>query len=210
MRNDLIVMIMGVGNKSTDYDDNDIETLSQLANLAWDIVQRKQAEELLKESEWRNRIVSELTTDYIFVVDVDPSGILKLRWASDNLFRITGRTIEDAATSDVWGNIIHPDDRVRFFDFINQILSTAEAGELECRIILQAWRRTMDTDICAAASRRGEQRNDHRWRDPGYHRAQAGRGSAARKPGVVLAVYASTLPLRLHLGSDSSKSRYYS
>ena len=133
MRNDLIVMIMGVGNKPTDYDDSDIETLSQLANLAWDIVHRKQAEELLKESEWRNRIVSELTTDYIFVVNVDSSGILKLYWASDNLLRITGRTIHDAATPDLWKSIIHPDDRGRFFDFVNQILSTAEAGELECR-----------------------------------------------------------------------------
>jgi diguanylate cyclase (GGDEF)-like protein/PAS domain S-box-containing protein len=133
LRNDLIVMIMGVGNKPTDYDDNDIETLSQLANLAWDIVQRKQAEELLKESEWRTRIVSELTTDYIFVVDVDPSGILKLSWASDNLFRMTGRTTEDAATVDLWKSIIHPDDNVHFFEFVNQILSTAEAGALECR-----------------------------------------------------------------------------
>jgi diguanylate cyclase (GGDEF)-like protein/PAS domain S-box-containing protein len=131
--NDLIMMIMGVGNKPTDYDENDIETLSQLANLAWDIVQRKQAEELLKESEWRNRIVSELITDYIFVVDVEPSGVLKLSWASNNLFRITGRMIQDVATSDLWENLIHPNDRVRFFDFVNQILSTAEVGELECR-----------------------------------------------------------------------------
>jgi diguanylate cyclase (GGDEF)-like protein/PAS domain S-box-containing protein len=98
-----------------------------------DITDRKQAEEILKESEWRTRIVSELTTDYIFVVDVDPGGILKFRWASDNLFRITGRTVEEVATSDKWGSIIHPDDRVRFFDFVKQILSTASAGEFECR-----------------------------------------------------------------------------
>ena len=98
-----------------------------------DITERKQAEELLKESEWRTRIVSELTTDYIFVVDVDPSRILKFRWVSDNLFRITGRTVEDVATSDKWGSMIHPDDRDRFFDFVNQILSTAEVGEFECR-----------------------------------------------------------------------------
>jgi diguanylate cyclase (GGDEF)-like protein/PAS domain S-box-containing protein len=98
-----------------------------------DITERKQAEELLKESEWRTRIVSELTTDYIFVVDVNPNGILKLRWASDNLSRMTGRTIEEVGTSDKWGSIIHPDDKGRFFEFLNQILSTAKAGEFECR-----------------------------------------------------------------------------
>ena len=109
----------------------------ELFCLDIDLTERKRVEDLLKESEWRTRIVSELTTDYIFVVDVDPSGILKFRWASDNLFRITGRTIEEVETSDVWGSIIHPDDRSRFFGFINQILSTAEVGELECRAFLK-------------------------------------------------------------------------
>jgi diguanylate cyclase (GGDEF)-like protein/PAS domain S-box-containing protein len=133
LRNDRIMMILGVGNKPTNYNEKEVEIISQLANQAWDIIQRKRAEELLKESEWRNRIVSELTADYIFVVDVDLSGMLKLRWTSENMFRMTGRTIEDAATVDLWENIIHPEDRIRFFGFIKQILSTAEAGELECR-----------------------------------------------------------------------------
>jgi diguanylate cyclase (GGDEF)-like protein/PAS domain S-box-containing protein len=133
IRGDLIVSIVGLGNKPANYNDEDVKVVLELANLTWDIVQRKRAEELLKESEWRNRIVSELTADYIFVVDVDLRGILKLRWASDNMFRMTGRTIKDVATSDLWGNIIHPDDAARFFNFINQTISTAKAGELECR-----------------------------------------------------------------------------
>jgi diguanylate cyclase (GGDEF)-like protein/PAS domain S-box-containing protein len=98
-----------------------------------DITARKQAEEALKESEWRNRIVSELTTDYIFVVDVERNGTIKLKWASDNMTRVTGRTVEEAATSDLWGKIIHPDDNERFFGFLNHTISTAETGELECR-----------------------------------------------------------------------------
>jgi len=71
LRNDLIVMIVGVGNKSADYDENDIETLSQLANLAWDIVQRKQAEEQLQKSEKRFRNLVETTNDWIWEVDVN-------------------------------------------------------------------------------------------------------------------------------------------
>jgi diguanylate cyclase (GGDEF)-like protein/PAS domain S-box-containing protein len=106
---------------------------TELFCLDIDLTERKRAEEALKESEWRNRIVSELTTDYIFVVDVERNGTIKLKWASDNMTRVTGRTVEEAATSDLWGKIIHPDDNERFFGFLNHTISTAEAGELECR-----------------------------------------------------------------------------
>jgi diguanylate cyclase (GGDEF)-like protein/PAS domain S-box-containing protein len=106
---------------------------TELFCLDVDLTERKRAEAALKESEWRNRIVSELTTDYIFVVDVERSGAIKLKWASDNMARITGRMVEDAATSDRWAEIIHPGDRERFFAFLNHIISTAESGELECR-----------------------------------------------------------------------------
>ena len=82
----------------------------RLLGSTQDITERKQTEEALKESEWRNRVVSELTTDYIFVVDVIPGGILQLRWASENISRITGRTVDDAKTSDQWKSIVHPDD----------------------------------------------------------------------------------------------------
>ena len=105
----------------------------RLLGATQDITERRQMEAALKESEWRNRIVSELTADYIFVVDVENDGVLKLRWASENLWRLTGRTVEEVATSDMWKSIIHTDDEVRFFSFINRVLATAEAGELVCR-----------------------------------------------------------------------------
>ncbi|MEZ4599812.1 MAG: PAS domain S-box protein [Syntrophotaleaceae bacterium] len=46
-RKDKIVAVFGVGNKPQDYISEDIETVSTLADLAWDIVERKQAEEAL-------------------------------------------------------------------------------------------------------------------------------------------------------------------
>lgn len=71
LRNDLIVMIMGVGNKPTNYDKNDMETLSQLAELAWDIIQRKQAEDALKLSEKRYRLLYESMIDGYVSVDMN-------------------------------------------------------------------------------------------------------------------------------------------
>ncbi len=73
LRNDLIVMIVGVGNKPTDYDGHDVESISQLANLAWDILQRKQADEQLQESEKRFRNLVETTSDWIW--EIDASGV---------------------------------------------------------------------------------------------------------------------------------------
>ncbi len=46
-RNNLIVAVLGVGNKRVDYIAQEITTLQYLANLAWDIVTRKRAEEEL-------------------------------------------------------------------------------------------------------------------------------------------------------------------
>ncbi|MFN8384001.1 MAG: PAS domain S-box protein [Anaerolineales bacterium] len=71
LRNDLIVMIMGVGNKPSDYHDNDVETISQLSSLAWDIIQRKQVEDALKLSERKYRLLHESMIDGFASVDIN-------------------------------------------------------------------------------------------------------------------------------------------
>jgi hemerythrin-like metal-binding protein/PAS domain S-box-containing protein len=45
MDNGKVVMLIGVGNKETDYGDLDVQTLQLLANEIWRIVQRRRAEE---------------------------------------------------------------------------------------------------------------------------------------------------------------------
>lgn len=49
-RNNLIVALLGVGNKPDAYTNQDLETIQQLANLAWDIVEHKQAEIELRQA----------------------------------------------------------------------------------------------------------------------------------------------------------------
>jgi len=49
-RDDKIVAIMTIGNKESDYNQGDISLVTTLANLAWDIVLRKRAEEALHDS----------------------------------------------------------------------------------------------------------------------------------------------------------------
>lgn len=50
LRGEQIVAILGVGNKPTEYEAKDLEAVSTLANMAWDIVLRQRAEEKLRSS----------------------------------------------------------------------------------------------------------------------------------------------------------------
>lgn len=54
-RNNKIVSVLGVGNKSTDYNNDDLETVNLLADLIWDIVERKTIESRLFENEKKYR-----------------------------------------------------------------------------------------------------------------------------------------------------------
>ena len=54
-RNDRVVAVFAVGNKQRPYVERDVEIVSSLADLAWDIAGRKQAEADLRKSEERLR-----------------------------------------------------------------------------------------------------------------------------------------------------------
>jgi len=68
-RGDLITAIIGVGNKAADYNESDVEIVSQLGDLSWDIVERKRAEEALKEQFATLRGIIDSTDALIFSVD---------------------------------------------------------------------------------------------------------------------------------------------
>ena len=87
IRKDKIVAILGVGNKPIDYTQLDLEIVSYLADVTWEIVQQKRAEETLRQTTQElNERVKELKCLY---------GISKLV-EKDNLTfdEILQRTVE--------------------------------------------------------------------------------------------------------------------
>ncbi len=53
IRNDHVVAVMGIGNKPTDYHEKDVEILSFLADVSWEIAGHKLNEDRLRQSEER-------------------------------------------------------------------------------------------------------------------------------------------------------------
>ncbi len=94
VRNDLVMMIMGVGNKPTDYNDYDVEIISQLANSAWDIAQRKQAEEALRQSQNMFSLFMHHSPIYAFIKEVTPTESRVLQ-ASENYQQMIGISSRD-------------------------------------------------------------------------------------------------------------------
>jgi PAS domain S-box-containing protein len=102
-----------------------------------DITEQKRSEAALKESEERYRIITELSTDYVFKIAVNEDGSLVMTYVSENLHALTGRTRDEVASSTLWRDIIHPDDWASFVNFQVHLVTSGEPGELDCRTFLK-------------------------------------------------------------------------
>ncbi|GEM_PF-1180232 len=104
-RSNLITAIIGVGNKATDYNDNDVEIVSKLGDLSWDITERKRAETELRESEAKFRSLAETS----------PVGILihqggRCCYVNPVFETVTGYTQEEILMMNFW-DLVHPEFR---------------------------------------------------------------------------------------------------
>lgn len=102
-RGEKITAILGIGNKATDYDQRDIETVTIIADLAWEIAERKRTEEELMESEKQFRQLFNMSPNAIFVIDENA------KFVNANLIAIEryGYSLEEfkqLTTADLAGN----------------------------------------------------------------------------------------------------------
>ena len=105
IRDEKIVAVIGVGNKLSDYDQQEIETLSILANLAWEIAERKRTEEALRNSE----------AHFHKIFDTSPMGMVlatddfKIRLANPSFCKFIGYSESELKLITI-KDITHPED----------------------------------------------------------------------------------------------------
>ena len=103
-RNETIVAIVGVGNKPTDYNENDIDTVSLLADMAWDITERKGAEESMKKLSQivEQSPVSILITNLDGTIEyANPKACETTGYTPGELVGINPRLLKSGETSDL-------------------------------------------------------------------------------------------------------------
>ena len=69
LRNELVVALLGVGNKSKPYHDADVRELSFLADVAWSMAAQKRTEQSLSESEELFRLLVQNSPVYTYIKD---------------------------------------------------------------------------------------------------------------------------------------------
>lgn len=71
---------------------------------------RKEAEDNLRESERKYRMISSVVSDYVFFSKVKDDNKLELEWAGGAFEKITGFSTEEYKNKGGWVALLHPDD----------------------------------------------------------------------------------------------------
>jgi PAS domain S-box-containing protein len=137
MRANLIVAIAGVGNKTSDYTDSDVKIVSHLADVAWNIVEHKRAEEALRQSGQRFKNLFQSMDEGFALCEMiyDQGGRpVDFRYLGVNaaFARLTGLAIDK-----VWGRTVKeviPGIESHWIEGFAKVVESGVAARIENRV----------------------------------------------------------------------------
>jgi PAS domain S-box-containing protein len=113
------------------YDETDRELLQFVSNQIGISIERKRAEEALKASDERYRIITNQTGQLIYDYDIRTGCI---EWAGA-IGAVTGFTLKEfqKVDNDRWKSMIHPEDRERTLNYFDEAQRTTKKYQMEYR-----------------------------------------------------------------------------
>ncbi len=96
------------------------------------LTERQAVDKTLRKSEMHYRIVSELTTTFVFDLVVAEDGGVSLDFVSDNFYSFTGRTDHGASFEWLLSHI-HPEDSAKLVQVLRKLIAQPQSTEMECR-----------------------------------------------------------------------------
>ncbi|OGR13266.1 MAG: hypothetical protein A2097_12130 [Desulfobacula sp. GWF2_41_7] len=102
IRGEKIMAILGVGNKKTGYENHDVEIIQQLADMIWETVSRKRAEEEITKREIFLNAIIENIPNMIFVKDATDLRFLRFNKAGEMLTGFSREELMNKTDYDVF------------------------------------------------------------------------------------------------------------
>lgn len=116
IRGEQVMAVLGVGNKRTEYTTEDIYLIEMLADLAWDIAERKKNEEKIRQNEQRLKRYLDSGLVGMAVLNSDRSW----QYYNNRLCEILGYSADELHKYS-WEDITHPDDLKTNKDLMNSL-----------------------------------------------------------------------------------------
>ena len=132
LRGDNIVAILGVGNKPDNYTEKEVEIVSYVADVAWEIAEHKRAEEAIKQKQALLDESQHMAHIGSWDLDLKTNRFV---W-TDETYRIMGFAPQEfLPTIEDFTNAVHPDDRAMIVEKYREAMATNEFDDVDYRVI---------------------------------------------------------------------------
>ncbi len=120
--------------KKTEKEQLENMVKERTAELEEEIKLRINTEQDLRESEEKYRIISTLTSDYIFQTHIRVDGSSEKTWVAGSFEQITGYTFEEYINRGGWQKLLHPDDMAKGRKSFEKLMNNQKVA-IDLRII---------------------------------------------------------------------------